>query len=443
MRHVITIVLSLILALNTSAQENSKDVTITASGSGINMEEAHQSALRSATEQAFGAFISSKTEIFNDQIVADQMSSVSSGNIKSYEILNQDQLPDGRWGCTIKALVSVDKLTSFVQSKGIEIEIKGGLFALNIKQQMLNEEGEIQAVYAMVGLLHEPMQTAFDYSIKSSDPKSIDPENKNWEINLEVTATCNKNMDFCANYFNKTLAALSLSTSELESYKSLNKLTFPIIVNYQSQTRTYYLRKQSSIDIIKSLTKNWNFYTSLFSVKAGLNDFFGNDIKKTRFSFASEKNINFLTSGDIAGTFSWNDKRTLNQLEQMTGYSVTPKGIISYFKHGGFVVDESNGHGFVMSLFSIGGFNWSDANKNCDSLILNGYSDWRLPTKEEFRKIYVRLYQSEISNISNSDHFWTSTEEDNKYAWCFSIRSEAASRSEKEMIYKALPIRAF
>ena len=116
------VILALIFSINLSAQESSKDVIITASGSGATLEDAKQSALRSATEQAFGAFISSKTEIFNDQVVADQMSSVSSGNIKSYEVLNEDQLPDGRWGTTIKAIVSVDKLTSFVQAKGVEIE---------------------------------------------------------------------------------------------------------------------------------------------------------------------------------------------------------------------------------------------------------------------------------------------------------------------------------
>ena len=80
--------------------------------------------------------------MFNDQIVADQMASVSSGNIKSYEVLNESELPNGKWAVTLKAIVSVDKLTSFVEAKGVAIEIKGGLFALNIKQQMLNEEGE-------------------------------------------------------------------------------------------------------------------------------------------------------------------------------------------------------------------------------------------------------------------------------------------------------------
>lgn len=108
------------------AQSENKDVTIVASGSGGTLEDAKQAALRSATEQAFGAFISSKTGMFNDAVVADQMASVSSGNIKSFVLLNQGQLPDGRWGVTLKAIVSVDKLTSFVQAKGISIEIKGG-----------------------------------------------------------------------------------------------------------------------------------------------------------------------------------------------------------------------------------------------------------------------------------------------------------------------------
>jgi hypothetical protein len=82
-----------------------------------------RAALRSAIEQAFGAFISSKTEMFNDQVVADQMSSVSSGNIKSYEVLNESQSPDGSWGATLKTIVLVDKLSSFVKAKGFSIEI--------------------------------------------------------------------------------------------------------------------------------------------------------------------------------------------------------------------------------------------------------------------------------------------------------------------------------
>jgi hypothetical protein len=420
-KYVIILFICVISFSYVNAQTENKDVTIIASGSGKTLEDAKQSALRSATEQAFGVFISSKTEILNDQVVADQMASVSSGNIKSYEILNQDQLPDGRWGITLKTVVSIDKLTSFVQAKGIAIEIKGGMFALNIKQQLLNEQGEIKAVAAMVGLLHEPLQISFDYVIKSSDPKSLDAESKNWEIPLVVTATCNKNIDFCANYFKKTLSALSLTSAEVETYKSLNKQVFPVSFNYIGQNIIFYLRKQTSINAINTLRSNWNFYTRLFAVQSGMDESFGNgqgrlfDIDGNN-RYGDGNTISFPTAGNIAGTFTWNDKRTLSQIEQMTGYAVKPRGVISNFKNGGFVVWEKDGHGLVAALCDIGGYNWTDAKFACDELVMNGYSDWYLPAKDDLQALYTNLYQSGIGGFAKAS-YWSSTESPDYDAW--------------------------
>ena len=397
------------------AQDADKTVTITVSGSGKTQEEAKQSALRSAIEQAFGAFISSKTEILNDQVVADQIASVANGNIQSFSILNESQLPDGSWGVTLKALVSVSKLTSFVEAKGIAIEIKGGMFALNIKQQLLNEQGEIKAVSEMVGLLHEPMQISFDYVIKSSDPKSLDAESKNWEIPLVVTATTNKNIDFCANYCIKTLAALSLSSEETSSYKSLNKAVFPVVINYIGVTKTFYLRKQSSINVLNTLISNWEFYTRLFTVQSGMDESNGNgegrihDFSSSRNYNNEGKTINFLTIGQQAAAFSWQDKRTLSQIEQMTGYKVKPRGVVSQFKHGGFVVFEENGHGLVAAITDLGKMDWNSAKTACEELILNGYSDWHLPSKEELNSVYVNLKQFGVGGFEKTS-YWSSTE---------------------------------
>jgi hypothetical protein len=429
---IVSIFFILLATTNTFSQTASKEVSITASGSGKTLEDAKQAALRSATEQAFGAFISSKTEMFNDQVVADQMASVSSGNIKSFSILNESQLPDGSWGVTLKALVSVDKLTSFVEAKGIAIEIKGGMFALNIKQQLLNEQGEIKAVSEMVGLLHEPMQISFDYVIKSSDPKSLDAENKNWEIPLVVTATTNKNIDFCANYCIKTLSALSLSSEEVTSYKGLNKAVFPINIDYNGVTKTFYLRKQGSINALNTLTSNWEFYTRLFTVQSGMDESYGNgkgqihnfsltigiidysqqNLDRRSLNYNAEnKTINFLTTGQIAGTFSWQDKRTLAQIEKMTGYTVKPRGVISQFKHGGFVVYQRDGHGLVAAITDLGKMKMylNEAKTACDELILNGYSDWYLPSKDELKKIYVNLKKVGVGGFAYNS-YWSSTE---------------------------------
>jgi hypothetical protein len=401
------------------AQDADKTVTITSSGSGKTKDEAKQSALKSAIEQAFGAFISTKTEMFNDQVVADQMSSVSSGNIKSFLILNESQLPDLSWGVTLKALVSVDKLTSFVEAKGITVEIKGGLFAMNIKQQLLNEQGEIKAVSEMVGLLHEPMQISFDYAIKSSDPKSLDAESKRWEIPLVVTATTNKNIDFCANYCVKTLAALSLSSKEVTSYQSLNKAVFTVVINYKGLTKTFYLRKKESINSLITLASQWEFYSRLFTVQSGMDESNGNgegkihNFKSWDYQYYSDTrniDLNFLTAGQQAAKFSWQDTRTLSQIEQMTGYKVKPRGVVSEFKHGGFVVYEENGHGLVAAISDLERLDWKSAKEACEKLISNGYSDWHLPSKEELNSVYDNLGRFGAGGFYKHSIYWGSTD---------------------------------
>jgi len=441
----------LFLSLNTYAQEAEKTVSITVSGIGKTQEEAKQSALRSAIEQAFGAFISSKREILNDQIVSDQIASVSNGNIQSFTILNESQLPDGSWGLTIKALVSISKLTSFVESKGVTIEIKGGLFALNIKQQLLNEQGEVKAVEQMIGLLHEPMQISFDYTIKSGEPIAADKTSQNWEIPLVVNATANKNMDFCANYFIKTLTALSLSAEEVTNYKSLNKDVFPIKVSFNGAVNLYFLRGESSINAIKTLTSQWEFYTRLFTVKSGIDETNGNGkVNLHKFIGSNEywekgiemETVYFISSGEQAAIFSWDDKRTLSQIEQMTGYTVKSRGVVSQFKHGGFVVFEENGHGLVVAISDLeGNWGWESGKTACDSLILNGYNDWHLPSLNESNTIIANLIHMGLGGFGHIRNHWSATEDDTETAWLFS--SHGLVTDQKSAGYLVRAVRTF
>ena len=142
---IMIFVLAFALLNNVDAQDN-KTVVITVSGDGPTKQEALQTALRNAIEQAFGTFISSKTQILNDELFSDEIVSVSNGNIHGYNVISEVQTPDGHWNNTVKAIVSVDKLTSFCESRGVDVEFKGSLFALNIKQQMLNEKNELEVL---------------------------------------------------------------------------------------------------------------------------------------------------------------------------------------------------------------------------------------------------------------------------------------------------------
>ena len=133
------LIMSLALSINAYSQDD-KTVTLIVSGQGQIQDEAKQNALRNAIEQAFGTFISSNTEILNDELVKDEIVSVSNGNIQKFEIISEVQTPDGGYATALKATVSVTKLTSFVESKGVVVEFKGGLFASHILIQELNEK---------------------------------------------------------------------------------------------------------------------------------------------------------------------------------------------------------------------------------------------------------------------------------------------------------------
>lgn len=82
------LMIAFLLSSQAFAQENGT-VTLVVTGQGITKDEAKQNALRSAIEQAFGTFVSSKTEILNDELVKDEIISVANGNIQKYEIISE------------------------------------------------------------------------------------------------------------------------------------------------------------------------------------------------------------------------------------------------------------------------------------------------------------------------------------------------------------------
>jgi hypothetical protein len=393
-----------------------KLIDVKASGRGKTKEESINMALRNAIQQTYGAYYTSKTELFNDKIISDQFSSVSNGNIRSFEITDQTQLPDNTFATTVKAIISIDKLSKFVEAKGISVIVKGGIFSRNIIQQNLNEKGEIESISEMLGLIHEPMQISFDYFIKSGTPKNLNSDNKLWGIPLQITAKSNKNIDFCAKYFLKTLSALSLNNEEVESYGRLNKKVFKVIVKYKGENNVYNLRKRESIVAIQTFLRNWEFYIRLFSVQSGLDEINGKGFGQLDGIINSELkgnennsiSINFLSDGDQAGFFEYDDMKTISQIEKITEYKVKPRGVVSNFKNGGYVIFEKNGHGLVLSPYDLGNVeNQGSALNLSINFESNSYKNWRLPNKIEMDLIFNKLFVNKNGGLS-SGRYWLS-----------------------------------
>lgn len=343
------------------SQTAENTVTLTTSGTGKTLEEAKNNALRSAIEQAFGAFISSKTEILNDQLVSDQITSVSSGNIQKFEIKSESKLPNDIWCTTLTATVSVDKLISFVQAKGVAVEIKGGLFALNVKQQILNEKAEIENIIQLVGNVHAPFQGAFNFEIIAESPVSADSNNERWNVPLQVNITSNENFYSLASYFSNTLSKISLTEDEVKNYRSLNKMVYPIKVKVAGNSNIIYLRKLESIYILQSFCQHLNKFERQFSVNwGGSNSFIGESFQSeekiklcevartyvpTNGSYDTGENfyivLNFPNSNTILNVSKGNHGLSLSELEQISEYKVNPLPVQSRFGFGGYIVYET------------------------------------------------------------------------------------------------------
>ena len=214
--------------INLSFALENKTVTLSVSGQGETLDDAKQNALRKAIEQTFGTFISSNTEILNSELVKDEIVMVSNGNIQNFEVISELQIPDDGYATTLKVTVSISKLTSFIENKGGSVELKGNLFAFNIKQQILNEKSEQKAVSDLVNVLKKLIDKSFDYNISSGTPQTAGSNNENWYIPIVLTVNSNANYLNMYNYLLETLKSISLNEIEIQDYSSLGKKVFII-----------------------------------------------------------------------------------------------------------------------------------------------------------------------------------------------------------------------
>ncbi len=160
------------------AQKAPQEVTLVVSADGATKTQAIDNALRSAIEQTFGTFVSANTEILNDELVKDEIATVSSGNIQKYSEIAAVTLPNGNTSVTINVTVSLAKLVSYAQSKGSECEFAGATFGANLRMYEFKKKNEKIAIENMIKQLNS-LRPIFDYSISVSDPIINDP---NWPM---------------------------------------------------------------------------------------------------------------------------------------------------------------------------------------------------------------------------------------------------------------------
>ena len=259
MRFLLTF-LFLSLFSNIFAQNTTKLVV---SGQGNTQLEAQHNALRSAIEQASGAFISSNTEILNDEVIKDEIISITNGNIQEFNIISEIKIPNGEYAVTLQATVSLQKLISFINNNGGQAELNGGLFAANVKQQVLNEENEVKTIQNMCNVLDKIAKGMFTYKIRVGEPISVKGDNSLWQIKMQVKVGFNDNSSTYAKYMFETIDGLKMTKEEISSYLKLNKDVFPVTLTLGRERPKEYDEGVNEQEEFEKEVRDWRFIEHL------------------------------------------------------------------------------------------------------------------------------------------------------------------------------------
>lgn len=236
MKKIQFLLCTLLCAVTINAQQVD-EVTLVAFGDGPTKQEAINVALRSAIEQTFGAFVSANTDILNDELVKDEIVTVTSGNVKSYKELSSSKLDNGSFSVSLQATVSARQLTAYAQGHGAKTEFAGAMFGQNQKLWDLNTKNEKAAIEHLIAKLEPLVSGLVNYELQVEEPRAHERNPDLVDLNCTVVAKRTETFDAFDNEILATLEALKLSEEQIQQGKQLGKKSYAL--NYGPNTIYY------------------------------------------------------------------------------------------------------------------------------------------------------------------------------------------------------------
>ncbi|MDE5567396.1 MAG: hypothetical protein K2J12_03035 [Muribaculaceae bacterium] len=167
----LSVLLLLTISL-TSYTQNQEEITLIVSSDGPSKDDAVKNALRTALEQAYGAFVSANTTILDDELVKDEIVTISTGAIKEYNIVSESEKPDGKgYMVTTKATVSLPHLISYAKNHGSECEFAGNAFAMQMKLFEIQTENEEKTILNLINTIKLILPNFLKWELIIDEPR--------------------------------------------------------------------------------------------------------------------------------------------------------------------------------------------------------------------------------------------------------------------------------
>ena len=242
-------------------------ISVNVSGNGITKDQAVQSALRNAIEQAYGAFISSNTEFLNDKLIKDKITSLAQGNILGYDILSVSK-SNSNVVVFLSAQVSLTKLAQFAQSKGESVSVNSNIVYMNAIKEDFYEKNELIILEDYIAS-YKYIQL-FDYSLEASNP--VRYSHKDYPTNNYYETPLNREMNSIVKDSTRKeswVYSLSVTISANNNYKEFYNGLIKLLESISIDENTAIFRQDSGLDVgklslITTKRKSKRFYGQKF-----------------------------------------------------------------------------------------------------------------------------------------------------------------------------------
>jgi hypothetical protein len=160
------------------------------------------------------------------------------------------------------------------------------------------------------------------------------------------------------------------------------------------------------------LNSNTTYYVRAYAVTENNISAYGNEVSFTTLSVGQTGpggGIIFFNKGNTNGGWQYLESATS---DQSTG--------IAWGCDGTSIpgTQLTVGSGEVNTSLIVAGCNEAGfAAKLCNDLVTGGQSDWFLPSRDELNLMYKNMHLNSQGNFNTSAYYWSSTEDDNFYAW--------------------------
>lgn len=222
------------------------EITLTVSSDGPTKDDAVKNALRTAIEQAYGAFVSANATILNDELVKDEIVTVSNGSIKDYKEISSAQTANGTYSVTLSTTVSLPNLITYAKNHGSECEFAGNTFGMEMRLFEIQKENEKTALLNLNSQLRSILPNLLRWRIDIKEPRVIKylpitysynekfatqkdgttntalfqrikgmQKDDFFEVSMDIYAIMPEN-----DFISETLKDLSISREAVESYES-------------------------------------------------------------------------------------------------------------------------------------------------------------------------------------------------------------------------------